>query len=86
MKYTQILAWIVAEGWPRLKAVFKRATAEDDHFQLLTHVTEARTCLQMADRPEGALVEDWTPEEYRRHAIVELQQAEAILRRIGGYH
>lgn len=86
MNYRALLAWLVAEGWPRLKAVFKRAAAEDAHFQLLTHVSEAKTCIQMADRSEGALVEDWTPEEYRRQAIVELQLAEAILRRIGGYH
>lgn len=85
MNWLFMHSWLVAEGWPRLKAVFKRAAAEDDHFQLLTHVSEAKTCIQMADRCEGALVEDWSPKDYRDQAVHELQRAEAILRRIGGY-
>lgn len=77
--------WLMVEGLPRLGAVWRRAWAEDDHFQLLTHVTEARTCIEAAERPEGALVEVWSPEEYREQALVELKRAEAILRRIGRY-
>ena len=80
------LRWIAIEGWPRVRAVFRRAAAEDTHFQLLTHVTEAKTCILMSDAQEGALVEDWTPEEYRRQAVAELQRAEALLRKIGGYY
>ncbi len=78
--------WLSAEGLPRLRALWRRAWAEDDFFQLLAHVTEARTCIEAAERPEGALVEVWSPEEYREQAIVELKRAEAILRRIGEYH
>lgn len=86
MNYRRLWQWLLVEGWPRLRAVWQRAWSEDDHFQLLTHVTEAKTCILMADRPEGALVEDWSPEEYREQALVELTRAEAILRRIGSYH
>lgn len=85
-RHAWVFGWLKNEGWPRLLAIWRRAISEDDHYQLLTHVTEAKTCILMADRPEGALVEDWSPAEYRQQAVLELQRAETILRRIGSYH
>lgn len=81
--YTKLLAWLVNVG-PRLLSVYRRATGEDDLFQVLNHVQEARSCLKAAEMEEGRLVEDWSPDEYRREARQQLMLAEARLRRMSG--
>lgn len=81
----QVLNWLVNVG-PRLLSLYRRAVSEDELFQMLTEAQEARTCLEYADRAEGALVEDWDPEALRRDALQHIRRVEARLRRMsGGY-
>ena len=81
----RLIAWLVNVG-PRLLSFYKRATGEDDLFQALNAVQEAKSCLEAAERDEGRLVEDWSPAEYRREARQQLVLAEGRLRKLsGGY-
>jgi hypothetical protein len=79
----RIGAWLVNVG-PRLLSFYKRATGEDDLFQALNAVQEAKSCLVAAEMEEGRLVEDWSPDEYRREARQQLALAESRLRKLSG--
>lgn len=73
-----------ANVWPRLLSVYRRARSESAVFQTLTDVQEARTALEYAEHANGALVQDWCPEELRRDALQHLRLAEARLRKMSG--
>jgi hypothetical protein len=72
---------------PRLISVWRRATGEDMHFQMLAEVQEALSCLTIAELSQDVthLVDTHNPAELRREAMVQLHKVERRLRYLGVY-